>query len=332
MKPAIITLDAAIHKLKSAKRILITTHARSDGDALACVAAMQRVLRAQGHAAQGYIHEKVGDRYEFVTEIETLKVWEPVSAAAALAEHDLLLVVDTCATVQLGDVAGAIGDAKLSKLAVDHHITRDGIVDEAYVDESAGACAQLVRRICEKAGWPVDSDTATLLFSGLATDTGWFRFSNADEAVYSEASRLIAAGARPNELYERLFLCEILPRIRLMGEVMSSFELHADGRLAIVRVTRDMLSRCRATTQMTEDIINEPQRLGSVVACAMITEPEPGEPVRVSMRSKRDIDVAKLASAWGGGGHARAAGAKIRGDYKSVVATVTEAMLAAMKA
>lgn len=332
MKPAIITLDAAIQKLKSAKRVLITSHARADGDALACVAAMQRVLRAQGHAAQGYLHEKVGDRYEFVTEVEPLRIWEPGRAAAPLAEHDMLLVVDTCAAVQLGDVAGAIGDAKLAKLAVDHHITRDGIVDEAFVDEAAGACAQLVLRICEEAGWQVDGDTATLLFSGLATDTGWFRFSNADAAVFADAARLIAAGARPNELYERLFLCEILPRIRLMGEVMSTFELLADGRLAIVRVTRDMLARCGATTQMTEDIINEPQRLGSVVACAMITEPEPGEPVRVSMRSKREIDVAKLASAWGGGGHARAAGAKIRGDYETAVATVTQAMLAAIKA
>lgn len=331
MKPAIVSIESLLRRINTAKRVLITTHARADGDALACVAGMQRVLRQRGSVANGYVHEPVAHRYELVTDIEPLMVWDAARAPSILADHDLLLVVDTCAAIQLGDVAEAIRGCQITRMAVDHHITRDDIVDEAIVDESAGACAQLVLRICEEAGWPVDSDTATLLFIGMATDTGWFRFSNADSAVFSDAARLARAGAKPHELYERLFLREILPRVRLMGEVMSSFELLADGRLAIVRVTREMLARCGATTQMTEDIINEPQRLGSVVACAMITEPDPGEPVRVSMRSKRDVDVAKLAATWGGGGHARAAGAKIKGDYEAAVKEVTDSMLKAME-
>ena len=331
MKPGLISIESLSSRIAAAKRVVITTHARADGDALACVATMQHVLRQQGKTADGYLHEPIGERYQFVDSIERLNVWQPSSAAEVLADHDLLIVVDTCATVQLGEVAAAIKAAGIVKLGIDHHITRDDIVDEAFVDESAGACAQLVLRLCEHARWPIDADASTLLFSGLATDTGWFRFSNADAVVFADAARLIRAGARPNELYERLFLCEVLPRIRLMGEVMSSFELLSDGRLAIVRITQDMLKRCGASTQMTEDIINEPQRLGTVIACAIIIEPEPGGPVRVSMRSKRDIDVAKLAAAWGGGGHARAAGVKINGDFTATAKMVTDALLKAME-
>lgn len=330
-RPALIDLDAALQRIRAATRILITTHARADGDAIGCVAAMQRVLRQQGKSATAYVHEPVPERYTFLTKAEPLDVWQAGTAAKALGENDLLLILDTCAAVQLGDIAPPIRDASLAKLAIDHHITRDDIVDEAFVDTTAGACAQLVLRVCEKAKWSLDAPTATLLFTGLTTDTGWFRFSNADSEAFRDAAKLIAAGAVPNELYETLFLCEVLPRVRLMGEVMTSFELSADGRLAIIPVTHDMLTRSGATRQMTEDIINEPMRLGSVVVSVMLTEPEGDEPVRASFRSKRDVDVAKVASRWGGGGHSRAAGAKIKGSLTSVKVQVAAALNEAMQ-
>lgn len=335
-RPTLIDIRAAADRISAAQRVVITTHARADGDAIGSVLALQRVLRSQGKQATAYLHELPSARYAFLGEIEPLAVWPAqrsvASAVDVLSSCDLLLVLDTCAAIQLGDVAAAIRTAGLPKLAIDHHITRDDIVDAAWVDESAGACAQLVLRLCEEIKWPVDAATATLLFVGLATDTGWFRFSNADRQVFSDASRLIAAGAAPNELYERLYLCEILPRVRLVGEVMAGFELHADGRVAVIRLTREMLARCGATREMTEDIINEPMRLASVVACAMFTEPEAGEPVRVSIRSKRDVDVAALAARWGGGGHARAAGAKVSGEYAAVIREITAALCRALGA
>ncbi len=342
-QPALIDIRNAAKRIAAARRIAITTHARADGDALGCVAAMQRVMRLQGKQATALIHEPPSPRYEFVNDLERLSIWESSnspevlaresrSAAEILSESDLLVVLDTCAAVQLGDVAEAIRSAALPKLAIDHHITRDEIVDEAWVDESAGACALLVLRLCEEARWPLDATTATLLFVGLATDTGWFRFSNADREVFAAGARLVAAGARPNELYERLYLSEILPRVRLMGEVMASFELFAGDRLAVVKVTGEMLSRCGATRPMTEEIMNEPMRLASVVACAMFVEPEGREPVRVSLRSKRDVDVAALAARWGGGGHARAAGAKVSGDFAVATKEVVAALVKELEA
>jgi phosphoesterase RecJ-like protein len=324
-QPALIDLPSALARIDCAKRIVITTHQRADGDALGSVAAMQRVLRVCGKQATAYIHEKIPERYQFMSEIEPLVVW-PADAAKVLAEADLLLVLDTCAAVQLGPVAGAIRAARLPKLAIDHHLTRDDIVDEAHVSESAAACAQIVMQLCDKAQWPIDPQTATLLFIGLTTDTGWFRFSNANTPAFATAARLIHAGVRPNELYERLFLCESPVRARLMGAVLSSFDLLAGDRLAIIKLSRSMLAACGADSTMTEDLINEPMRVASVMACVLITEPEPGEPVRVSLRSKRDLDVAALAARWGGGGHARAAGAKIKGQFDRVCDEVVRAV------
>jgi bifunctional oligoribonuclease and PAP phosphatase NrnA len=329
-KPAMIDLPAALDRIRRANRVLITTHARADGDAIGCVAAMQRVLRAQGKDVRTMLHEPVGERYAFLDTHKQLSVWDTNAMATDLAGADLLMVLDTCAAAQIEPIREAVRAATLQKLAIDHHLTRDDIVQEVYADESAAACAQIVTHLFDSAGWEIDPVTAELLYVGLATDTGWFRFSNADAAAYMTAARLVAAGAKPNELHERLYLNESVPRARLIGATMSSFELLAGGRLAIVRLPRDVLNRCSATQQMTEDLINEPQRVGSVMACVLLVEPPDDGPIRVSFRSKRGIDVAAIAANFGGGGHARAAGAKINGTMDEVARMVGGAMVDAM--
>lgn len=323
---------AAFQRIQAVERIVITTHARADGDAVGCATAFQRVLRQQGKQAQSFLHESVLARYHFLPDVETVQVWNPEEAAVVLSEADLLVLVDTCAASQLGDVAEIIQMAPLAGMAIDHHVTRDPIVDELLLDEQAGACAQIITQLCDRAGWPIDGDTATLLYSGLATDTGWFRFSNADATAYATAARLIEAGAKPNELYEKLYLSDPEPRLRLIGSVLSSFELFADGRLAAIRITRDMLKRCGANGKMTEEIINEPQRIGSVNACVLFMEPADEGPVRVSFRSKHELDVAAIAREFGGGGHARAAGAKIQGGIDDVYQRVLPVMIRAVEA
>lgn len=373
-EPRRIDVAAAAARLKAARRIVITTHARADGDAVGCAAALGRILRQQAKDAAVYVHEPVLDRYTFLLKqpasqqtahdgsaqgtdsarpvacsaalpasrvpcpaaedggaCDAVCIWDVAKAADVIAGADLLVLVDTCSASQLGKIAEAVQRAPVAKLAIDHHVTRDGIVDEILLDETAGACAQIILALCERAGWEIDASAAAMLYAALATDTGWFRFSNADGAVFEAAARLVAAGARPNELYEPLYLNDCEARMRLIGAVLGSFELLAEGRLAVIRVTQEMLARCGATREMTEEIINEPQRIGSVVACLLLVEPADDGPVRVSFRSKRGVDVAAIASRFGGGGHERAAGARIPGTIESVARQVLPVLLDAVE-
>jgi len=331
MKPTRIGLRETVARIEAGSRVVITTHTRADGDAVGSMVALHRLLREMGKTVTGYLHEPVLDRYAFLTEFEPLLLWEAGSAPRILADADLLLVVDTCAASQLGKLAELIKAAPVRKLALDHHVTRDDVVEEVFFDEAAGASAQIVMQLCEHAGWSIGGYTATALFTGLATDTGWFRFANADRAVFAAASKLVKAGARPNELYERLYLSDCEARARLIGAILSSFELYAGGRLAVIRITQELLSRCGATREMTEEIINEPQRVGSVNACLLLVEPAGDGPVRVSFRSKRGLDVAQIAARFGGGGHERAAGARIAGTLDTVAALVLPVMIAAVE-
>jgi len=331
IRPREIDIDAAADRIASAKCILVTTHARADGDAIGSALAIGRVIRSLGKEAIACLHEPVPPRYAFLPDAREAGVW-PAPSKSGLGHcdahrADMILIVDTCSRNQLENAAADIEAANGRKLAIDHHVTRDDIVDEILVDTSAASCSLIVTRLCDHAGWPVDADTATLLFAGLATDTGWFRHSNADAVAFATAARLISGGARASELYERLYLSDEEPRVRLMGAVMSAFELRADGRLAVIRVTREMLRRCGANSRMTEEIINETHRVGSVIASAMFVEPEsPSEPVRVSLRSKRQVNVAAVAGRFGGGGHERAAGAKVVAPFEEAVQRVVEEM------
>lgn len=311
---------------------MITTHARADGDALGSAAGLSRVLKARGKQVAVYLHEPVLERYRFLPEMDTMRLWSPADASQVMERVDLLVVVDTCSSNQLGAIADTWSAAKKPKLAIDHHVTRDAIVDAIHVDETSAATAAMIEHLCETPGWSIDERTATLLYSGLATDTGWFQFSNANAAAFATAGRLVAAGAKPNELYEQLYKNDPEARLRLIGEVLKTFEMHCDGRLAVVRVDRAMLQRCNATGKLSEEVINEPQRIGSVVAAVLLIEPYQGEgPIRVSFRSKREIDVAAIARQFGGGGHARAAGAKLTTTLDEAYRQVTPVMIAAVE-
>lgn len=310
--PTLIDVHQTVEKLKSAQRIIITTHARADGDALGSAAGLAHVLQATGKHVETYLHEPVLDRYRFLPDMELMKVWRLDDATATLATADLCVLVDTCSINQIGAIAEPWQSANVPKLAIDHHVTRDAIVDDVWADVTAAATAAMIEQLCNIATWPLDESTATLLFAGLATDTGWFQFSNANDEAFHSAARLVKSGVKPNELYERLYKNDPEARLRLIGEVLRSFDLLADGRLAVIRIDRSMLDRVGATGKLSEEVINEPQRIGTVVAAVLLIEPmRSGEPVRVSFRSKRDIDVAEIARQFGGGGHARAAGAKL---------------------
>ena len=327
-EPRLIDVNAVIDRLAAAKRVLVTTHVRADGDAIGSALGLARILRGTGREARAMLHEHVPSRYAFLPDTSTARVWNGAAAASDIAWADLLVIVDTCSAGQLGDVAGAISTAP-RRLAIDHHATREPIVPEAWSNTAVASCTMMIHQLACAGGWNIDGEAATLLFTGLATDTGWFRHSNTDMRALASASELAKLGASPPDVYEALYLREPEAKLRLIGAVLGSFELHGGGRLAVIRVTREMLQRCGATDAMTEEIINEPLRVSGVRGCVLLVEPERGQPVRVSFRGRHGLDVAAVARQFGGGGHTAAAGAKVTGEFNAVCERVIASMLGA---
>jgi phosphoesterase RecJ-like protein len=314
-------------------RVLLLTHERPDGDALGCLIGLTRMLQAAGKDVTAVCFGAPGPRYAKLVASVELTIQPEDSFEVDTNRLDGVVIVDTCALSQLTPAADFLKSRAVPIVAIDHHVTRDDpasghglIADCAVIDPSASASSLQVLELAETMGWPIDLDSATALFTGIATDTGWFRFSNTDARTLRAAARLIECGVQPNELYQTYYMSDTSARSRLLGAALSQLELHADDRVAVLCISSDVLERCGATRADSEDLINEPMRIGTVEASVLLSSLDAGV-TKVSLRSKRFVNCASLAAEFGGGGHERAAGVRIKSDLQSVKELILKAVM-----
>jgi len=322
------------------RRPLLVTHEKPDGDALGSLVALRALLRSQGMQPRALLYDPIPARYELFHRFSSFPVLGRDFHSSELDACDAVIVLDTCAYTQLRPIADWLRAAPQPKLAVDHHTTRDDLADFTLVDEGAAATCVIIYDWALGAKWAIDRNIAEALFVGMATDTGWFRHANTDHRVLAAAADLVAQGVRSHELYEALFLRESAARVRLQGAAIASLELLAADRAALMILSRGALADAGATVADTEDIVNEPLRIASVLVSVLLVEHDDGV-VRASFRSKpplespggstreaaADIDVAALAQSFGGGGHRRASGARIPGALSDVRRGIVESIV-----
>lgn len=315
--PLIHDIDAAHAWLAEFHRPLLLTHRRPDGDAIGSVLATALALQSLGKAPLAALFDPYPAKYEFLRGGVTTYAWDD-SHEVLTSECDSVIVLDTCALAQLEPAQFFLQQAPPT-LVIDHHATRDPVGtrdrDLRLFDETAGACALIIMEWMQRGVIAIAPETAAALFTGIATDCGWFRFSNTDARLMSACAALVAAGADVGAIYNRLYQQEPAGRLRLVAHVLSSMALRAGGRLAVMMLRDADFARLGADRTMTEDLVNEAGRLAGVECMLLFTEEADGE-VRVNLRSKELLDVAEIARRYGGGGHVRAAGCRLRGGWE----------------
>ncbi len=310
------SFDDATAYIAGWRRPLLISHAKPDGDALGALVAMRSLFPSAETEPTALLFDVIPRRYALFDSLATLEILGRNFDRSRLDEHDGVIVLDTCTYNQLDPVADWLRQSKLPRLAIDHHVTRDNLADSYLVDESAAAACLILYEWAVATNRELSWAARDALFVGIAMDTGWFKHSNTDERVLRAAADLTARGVRPHELHQPLFQRETAARVRLLGAALGTLELTANDRLAVMTVSLSDLAAARAATADTEDIVNEPLRIDSVQVSVLLTE-TPEKEVRVSFRSKPpiagsvDVDVAAIAAGLGGGGHRRAAGARL---------------------
>lgn len=290
-----------------ADTVLIVSHHRPDGDATGTTVAVRDVLRRRGKHVVAATLDPVPQRYQTFVAGEPLELWDPDVHPAQAERSDVVIVLDTAAWPQLVAAEEALRRAGDRLIVVDHHETQDALGGIHLIDRTAAATGLIVYEWFGALKWTMPRNALEGLFSALATDTGWFRFSNADARAFRVASEMVEAGVPSHEMYERIYWSESPARIRLTSRALSSLEFHAQGRLAVMCLDQAAFAECGAEPSDSEDLINEPMRIGSVELSVLLIE-QPDGRTRVSLRSKGQVNVAAVAGNLGGGGHARAAG------------------------
>jgi len=310
----------AVELINKSSNILITTHTRPDGDACGCIVAISDVLAALGKKGKALLLSPMPEWYEFLFIEKVPVLGEDVVLGqlteGRFGEFDLIIIVDTNSYSQLPKFDQYLKQADKPILIFDHHVTADGLGDVELVDSDAAATALIIFDLLKYAKWPVTEKIAEALFVAVATDTGWFQFSNTDSRVYRCCAELIDAGAKPTEIYHSLYQNFSHPRFKLMVAMLNTLQLHLDGRFATQHILQRDFQKTGATHKDTENLINECQQISTVEAAALFVELKDGR-IRCSLRSKGGVDVSKIAARFGGGGHKMAAGTFLPGPLEN---------------
>jgi phosphoesterase RecJ-like protein len=213
------------------------------------------------------------------------------------------------------------------KLVIDHHLTQEDWATAKLVVKEAAAAGEIVAELLEQWDVPLTEPIAKALFLAIASDTGWFHYSNTRPFTLRLAARLMEAGVDTDSLYQLLFQNERAERVTLQARAQQTLELLADQRLAVMSVAKGDFATAQASMADTEALINVPLQIRAVEVSILFVEPIDGGAIRISLRSKGKIDVSKFAEKFGGGGHARAAGLKVNGSIESVHDRVVQAMV-----
>lgn len=325
------TLDALLATLLSKKRVLITTHVRPDGDALGSTAALHLGLKSRGIDSIVLLLSKLPSKYAFVFDgVEHLAVDTTPPERSWFDAFDAFVCVDTGTWSQLPGLEAIVPTLRVPRLVIDHHRTQGDWADQMWQDISAAAAGEMIGRLLERANIRVTRPMADAMFVAIVSDTGWLQFSNTTPATLRRVASLVEAGAQNDAIYQRLYQNERAERLFLHTRALQSLELRANNRVASTTLTADDFAQTKASVNDTEAIVNLPLQIGTVQASVAFSQNTPGDVIRISFRSKGQIDVSKFAERFGGGGHARAAGAKMNGTIEEVREKVLNAFVEAI--
>ena len=305
------------------RRVVITTHMNADGDACGSVVAMARLLAARGLVPRIVNPTPWPSTFAFLLD-ETIED-ATLRGAAALAPLDLLVVLDVSDVKRLGALAETVRSMTVPRLVVDHHIrSEESAGSIVLADTTACATGELLWDLATTLGWEITPEVATALYTAILTDTGGFRFSNTTPRCHAIAAALLAAGVEPEEMYRRIYASMSPGRLHLLRDALGTLEVDREAGIAWISVTADALERFDVSSEDLEGIVEHPRSIAGTRLALFFRDLGYGK-VKVSFRSTGDVDVNHLARGFGGGGHARAAGALVPGTLADVQRRVVDA-------
>jgi bifunctional oligoribonuclease and PAP phosphatase NrnA len=308
--------------IKERKRFLITSHARPDGDSIGSQLAMAYALEVLGKHVRLVNADPAPEHYLEFPGVDRIEITREVVDTDA----DAVIVMES------GDLArtGIAGLGGRFTINIDHHQgnSRYGTIN--WLDESAAACGELVFDLIRALGVPLTLEIATHIYLAILTDTGSFHHSNITPRTFDICRQTVEAGVNPAAMARRVFDSNSFGKLKLIGALLDEMELMDGGRVAVLYLNDEILHATGTTYNDTEGLINLPLTAREIQAVVFFKLGADGE-IRVSMRSKYDVDVRSVASRHGGGGHKNAAGFTVPGPLAQAKAGILQELTEAVE-
>lgn len=324
-----VNWKAFTDQLSHYESFVLVSHIRPDCDALGSELGMAEVLRTIGKSVRIINAHRTPPALQFLDPAENIEVLGDHVEAEDIS-CDCIMILDTSAWAQLGDMGDVIRAASCDKMVLDHHVGEDELGATMYKDYQAEATGHLVVQAADALGVPVTRSMGMPLFAAIATDTGWFRFPSVTPETYRVIARLVEAGVMPAEIYGDLYERDTLGRLKLRGTILARTVSELDGRLMHTFVKKEDFAATGALPSDTEDAINLTLAVEGAKAAVIFVEQLKGG-FKLSFRSRCAMNCNEVAQNFGGGGHKAAAGAFIEGPLDEVQERVLSVVREAMK-
>jgi phosphoesterase RecJ-like protein len=311
--------DRVARTLIQGRRFVIVTHMDPDGDGIGSMLALGDVLKGAGKEAVLLTTKPVGLPYRLLHGAERI-----VQHLQTDASFDAAVVLDCGELSRLNGLSGFVRRIR-PVINIDHHETNDCFGDLNLVDGRSSSTGELVYKVICETGLSISQAAAENLFVAIMTDTGSFTYDNTTGAALAIAAQLVDRGVNPWEISKKISHGYSAFRLRLLEMALGTLEYHHGGKLALMTITTEMFEKTGSDRTDCERFVEYPRHVKGVEIAALVRQTDQNH-YRVSLRSNRWVNVARLAGLFGGGGHPMAAGFESRGPLEAVKAKlITEA-------
>jgi phosphoesterase RecJ-like protein len=316
-------LEEICRVFREKDRFLVACHENPEGDAIGSELALALALRKMGKTVTVLNADPVPGNLAFLPGADS------VVHEADGSRYEVAVVVDCGSTERTGRVRAELCKPPVL-VNIDHHRTNGGCGSHCLVDPEAAATGMLIYRILSAMGGEIDYDVAVNIYVAILTDTGSFHYANTSPEAFHIAGEMIRRGIDPWAVAEQVYETQSIDRLRLLGRVLGSLEVAAEGKVAAITTMKKDLADFSARKDFLEGFINYPRSVIGVEVAVAFREEGNGE-FRVSFRSKGRVDVSAVAQAFGGGGHRNAAGCTVPGPLGEVKRRVFGALEAELR-
>lgn len=304
--------------LKEFDNYLILTHRNPDGDTLGSAFSLKRALAVMGKKSTVRCIDEIHPKFSYL--------WAGIDNSDI--EFDKIIAVDVADKKLLGeDFEKLYGDKVW--LCIDHHMSNREYAENLLLEEKPAAAVVIYEVICEL-GVDITPKIADCIYTGLATDTGCFMFSNTTPTAHKIAAEMMEKGADYTTINRLMFETKTLSYLKLEQMAVASIESYFDGKCAVMAITQKMFEESGSNSSECDGIAGIPRKIEGVLVGVTIRERHDGT-YKVSLRTVEPIDASKICAKLGGGGHNRAAGCEFDCSLEEAKQTLLKYIEAELK-
>ncbi|KPK39327.1 MAG: hypothetical protein AMJ78_08655 [Omnitrophica WOR_2 bacterium SM23_29] len=319
-----MSITNVVQAIRGNKRFLIAGHINPEADAVGSQLALASLLKRLGKGVLIVNEDPPPESCKFLPNIKSIKLFKDVKESY-FKRPDCAIIVDCPVLDRIGKVKELITDGVIL-VGIDHHISNERYGDINWIDLKSSAVGEMVFEIFKRFKLKLNKEEATQLYTAILIDTGSFRYSNTTERTHRIAAELIKYGLDTDSIYKQLYELKAFPATQLLGLSLSTIKKSRDGKVVWFWLTRQMLKQAGARFDDAENFINYARAVKGVKVAIFLKETDKKGKVQISLRGRKGCDVNKIASRFGGGGHARAAGCTITGIPKEAERKILRAV------